>query len=58
MMELEDWSHPYRDKLAPCHSACGLARSGQGREKVLTLADQHLDPTSLEHSQLHRIETT
>ena len=43
-MELNDWSPPYRDKLAPCHSACGLARSGQGRVKVLTLAKQHLDP--------------
>lgn len=37
MMELDDWPHAYRDKLAPCHSACGLARSGQGREKYLRL---------------------
>ena len=56
-MELDNWSHPYRDKLAPCHSACGLARSGQGRVKVLTLAKQHLDPISPRDFQIHRIKT-
>ena len=46
-LELDDWSHPYRDKLEPCHSACAFARSRQGREEALTLAGQHLDPAPL-----------
>ena len=43
-MELDDWCHPYRDKLAPCHSACGLARSGQGRRRYSRLQTNILIP--------------